>query len=410
MLARGGMKVAVLEARHVGAVATGNTTAKLSLLHGTVLSGVEHHFSPKIAAAYVDANRAGQDWMLDFLAVNNVGVERRDAFTYASTQEGATAIDRELLVSRAAGLDVDLVEDTGLPYPTFGALRMRDQAQFNPMDVLDALAAQVRLRGGVIIEGVRVTGIKKGNPCVVSTRQGTVTANRVILATGIPILDRGLYFAKLSPHRSYAAAFRVPGGPETIPTGMYLSADSPKRSLRTAEFDGERLLLVGGNGHKVGADVATRDQVFDIDAWTQEHFPGAQRTHWWSAQDYESANMTPFVGWLPRGGGKIFLATGYNKWGMTNGIAAALSLSADLLGGRGDLPWAKVLSHRITGAADLATGATFNLGVATSLAKGWIDAELRGADVGPRRDRLPPRRARAAGPGHARLHRMAGVP
>ena len=106
------------------------------------------------------------------------------------------------------------------------------------------------------------------------------------------------------------------------------------------------------------------------------------RTHRWSAQDYESANMTPFVGWLPRGGGKIFLATGYNKWGMTNAAAAALSMSADLLE-QEEPPWAKVLHRRITGGADIAAGAKFNARVAANLAKGWVEAELRGADVGP---------------------------
>lgn len=81
MLARGGMKVAVLEARFVGAVTTGNTTAKLSLLHGTVLSGIRHHFSAKVVRAYVDGNRAGQAWMVNFLAEYDVPVQHRDAFT-----------------------------------------------------------------------------------------------------------------------------------------------------------------------------------------------------------------------------------------------------------------------------------------------------------------------------------------
>src|SRR5699024_6476220 len=98
--------VAVLEARFVGAVATGNTTAKLSLLHGTVLSGIRHHFSPEIVRAYVDGNRAGQSWLSAFLAAHDVPVQRRDAFTYASTAQGAEALDQEFQVSQEAGLEV----------------------------------------------------------------------------------------------------------------------------------------------------------------------------------------------------------------------------------------------------------------------------------------------------------------
>ncbi len=383
MLARGGMRVAVLEARFIGAVTTGNTTAKLSLLHGTVLSGIRHHFSAKVVRAYVDGNRAGQSWMLKFLSENNVPVQHRDAFTYADTPEGTATIDAELEVSRDAGLDVKRANDIGLPYPTFGAVRLANQAQFNPMEVLDALTLELRSLGGVVVEGVRVTDVDTGDPSVVATTSGEVTADHVVLATGTPILDRGFYFAKVIPERSYAAAFRVPGAPDSVPAGMYLSAGSPTRSLRTAPVNGEELLLVGGNGHPVGRGSSTTKEVEDLDAWTGEHFPGAERTHRWSAQDYQSANMVPFVGWLPRGGGKIFLATGYNKWGMTNAVAAALSLAKDLLDSDEDLPWAKVLHHRITGAADIVEGAKFNAGVAAHLAKGWMAAEFSGPDLGP---------------------------
>lgn len=383
MLARGGMKVAVLEARFIGAVTTGNTTAKLSLLHGTVLSGIRHHFSAEVVRAYVDGNRAGQSWMLNFLAEHNVPVQHRDAFTYAGTPEGAAPVDKELAVSRDAGLDVNRVEDIGLPYPTFGALQLENQAQFNPMDVLDALALELRSRGSVVVEGMRVTDVDTGDPSVVSTTGGDVSADQVVLATGTPILDRGFYFAKVIPDRSYATAFRVPGAPEKIPAGMYLSVDSPTRSLRTASMGGEELLIVGGNGHPVGRAASTNREVEDLDAWTRKHFPGAHRTHHWSAQDYQSANMVPFVGWLPRGRGKIFLATGYNKWGMTNAVAAALSLSADILDDDVDLPWAKVLHHRITGATDVVAGVKFNAGVAAHLAKGWVAAEISGSNLGP---------------------------
>lgn len=367
LLARSGMRVAVLEARSVGAVATGNTTAKLTLLQGSALSAMRRHFSARVVRAYVAGNREGQDWLLRYLEEHRVPVQRRDAFTYAGTPEGTDELVKEFHASREAGLDVVRTTDTGLPYETHGALLLPDQAQFDPMDVLDALAQDLRSRGGVIVEGVRVHDVTTGSPTTVSTSRGDVQADRVVLATGIPVLDRGLYFAKLEPRRSYAAAYRVPG---SVPTGMYLSVDAPTRSLRTVPVDGEELLVVGGNGHVVGRNPATLRAVEDLESWTGRHFPGAERTHRWSAQDYRSANRVPFVGWLPRGRGKVFLATGYNKWGMTNAVAAALSISADILGGH--LAWARTLHHRVTGPADLADGVRFNASVAGILARDWI--------------------------------------
>jgi Rieske Fe-S protein len=157
---------------------------------------------------------------------------------------------------------------------------------------------------------------------------------------------------------------------------MYLSADSPTRSLRTAERDGEELLLVGGNGHPVGRHRRPPSElVADLTAWTGRHFPGAERTHVWSAQDYQSHNHAPFVGKLPRGGGHVYLATGYNKWGMTNAVAAGLRLSAEVLGG--NMPWAKTLGTRISKPASLAQTVQANVVVGAAATAGWVGAELR---------------------------------
>jgi glycine/D-amino acid oxidase-like deaminating enzyme len=380
LLARSGRRVAVLEARSIGAVTTGNTTAKLTLLQGTRLSRILGAASHDTAAAYVEGNREGRDWLLRYCADHEVPVQRRDAYTYAGTREGREAIRREFEAARSLGVEVTFEDDAGLPFESHGAVRLADQAQFDPMDVLAAMTDDFTSRGGHVFEGVRVQGVDARKPARVKTTSGELLAEHVILATGIPILDRGLYFAKLTPQRSYALAFRVPGA---IPAGMYLSADAPTRSLRTAPDPagpGE-LLLVGGNGHEVGRHPSPQDRVDDLEAWTAAHFPGAERTHAWSAQDYESHNEVPFVGWLPRAHGRAFVATGYSKWGMTNAVAAAIRLSAEILGGH--LPWAEQLGHRITRPQSLVEGAIANAKVGAEATRGWVGAELAGLPDDP---------------------------
>jgi glycine/D-amino acid oxidase-like deaminating enzyme/nitrite reductase/ring-hydroxylating ferredoxin subunit len=383
LLARAGRRVAVLEARHVGAVTTGNTTAKLSLLQGTTLSSIIRHHSERVASAYVEGNREAFAWTLRYCEDNDIPVERRDAYTYAGKRSGTSAVRKEFQIAQKVGLEVERVDADELPYRTYGAVRLPAQAQFDPLDVLTALAAELRSRDGVLIEGVRVLDVAIEKRAAVRTRLGTVTADHVILATGIPFLDRGLYFAKVTPHRSYALAFRVPGA---IPRGMYLSADSPTRSLRTARHGGAELLVVGGNGHPVGRHSRPPSElVADLTRWTESHFPGAERTHVWSAQDYQSHNHVPFVGLLPRGGGRIYAATGYSKWGMTNAVAAALRLSAEILGG--NMPWAKTLGTRISKPASAVQTAQANLAVGVAAVQGWLGAELRPLSDS---DRTPP--------------------
>ncbi|UVJ38726.1 FAD-dependent oxidoreductase [Arthrobacter sp. CJ23] len=347
MLARAGSKVLVLEARQVGAAATGNTTAKLSLLQGTALSALRGVYPPAQVRAYVEANRAGQAWLLTYLEDRGVPFQYRDAYTFATTAPGAERLRTELQVSLAAGLDLESTRETGLPFEVQGALRLPRQAQFNPLDVLDALAADVKAAGGSIIEGVRVMNVRADDPLTVLTRRGEIRARTVVLATGTPTLNRGLYFAKLRPNRSYAAALRLPDGMEP-PPGMYLSAEPPTRSIRDHPTPDGGLLLVGGFGHPGGRAPSPQAHLEQLLAWAVEHFPGAEPTHTWSAQDYQATNLMPFFGRLPRGRGKILFGTGYNKWGMSNGTAAALDIAADILGS-GQPAWARTIHRRTTG-------------------------------------------------------------
>ncbi|MEF2975847.1 FAD-dependent oxidoreductase [Subtercola sp. YIM 133946] len=412
LFARAGRRVAVLESRHVGAVATGNTTAKLSLLQGSQLQQIKKHTYQSITQAYVDSNRAAQQWMLDYTSARGVAVQLRDAISYAGTPDGTETVEREYRVARSVGLDVRLRDELDLPFPMFGAVVLPEQAQFDPMHVLAALAADVRELGGVIVEGARVTGVRAsggagspsrnagspsrnagspsrntGSPprdaATVFTTRGEVYGGHVHLTTGTPILDRGLYFAKLKPLRSYATSYSVPG---ELPQGMYLSVDEPSRSLRTAPTGdgrhGNEELLVGGNGHVVGRDPSTKQNVDDLREWTETFFPGARLTHSWSAQDYETPHRVPFVGYLPRGRGRIYLATGYGKWGMTNAVAAALTLASDIMGDSPD--WAKALHHRATLPAAIGSGLGAGAAVGWWAAKGWA-----GALFGPRVDALP---------------------
>ena len=378
LLSRAGLSVTVLEARFAGAGTTGASTAKLSLLQGTVLSGIREHCSQEVVDAYVQGNLEGQSWLLRYLEERDVAVQRRDAYTYTEAVSGRASLEKEAEAARSAGVEASWCgPDIGLPFPVAAALALPGQAQFNPMEVLQALASDLRSRGGRIVEGVRVRDASAGALATVHTSQGENRAQQVILATGIPILDRGLYFAKVEPSRSYVVAYRIDAAAGALPQGMYLSIDQPARSLRTVPLDGQELLLVGGNGHPVGQQLSELGQLKDLDIWTRRHFPGAELAGQWSAQDYRSTNMVPFVGQLPRGGGNIHVATGYNKWGMANAIAAALQLSANILGG--DISWAQALSQRATTPAGLVAGAKINSRVAGKLVTGWKRSLLREA-------------------------------
>src|SRR5690606_36880442 len=131
-------------------------------------------------------------------------------------------------------------------------------------------------------------------------------------------LDRGVFFARASPARSYAVAFRTP---TQAVDGMYLSADQPSRSLRDSPSAQRPLLLVGGNGHRTGARVSEQARIDELREWTHQHFRGAEETHAWSAQDQVPHRGLPYACPVLPGSSGIVAAGGFAKWGMTNGVA-----------------------------------------------------------------------------------------
>jgi glycine/D-amino acid oxidase-like deaminating enzyme/nitrite reductase/ring-hydroxylating ferredoxin subunit len=366
LFARAGRRVAVLEARSVGAVTTGNTTAKVTRLQGTQFQKIRSHNRQAILQAYADGNAEAFEWILRYADAHGVAVERADAFSYAATAEGSRRVEREYELARSVGLDVRRVVDAGLPFPTFGAVVLPEQAQLDPMELLAALAADLRVLGGVIVQGARVLNVHTGTPTRVETALGEATAEHVILATGTPVLDRGLYFLKVAALRSYAQSYTLPEA--QLPKGMFLGVENQTRSIRT--WRGQ--LLTGGNGHGVGREASPLARANELRGWTERNWPGAVQTHAWSAQDYSAMHHVPFVGWLPRGFRRIYLATGYDKWGMTNGVAAALTLVADILGENTD--WQRTLHRRVTGPSVLARGIGENAAVGWWYAKGYARA------------------------------------
>lgn len=340
LLARSGLSTCLVEARELAGATTGHTTAKVSVLQGTKLSRILRSNPPSAARAYVEAQREGQAWLRRYCVDHDIPHQVLPAYTYATTRVGELRARAEAAASREAGLDIAWVEDTGLPFPVRGALRLDDQFQLHPMDLADALASDLAAEGVVVHEGTRVTGLRHDGDDGVSltTAHGTLRASRAVLATSMPILDRGAFFARCRTSRSYAVALRS----EWAAPGMYLSTDRPVRSIRSATVDGVEHLLVGGNGHPTGRAASPREHLDEVIGWARSTFPVGEVTHQWSAQDQSPVTSLPYVGPVLPGDDRVLVATGFDKWGLATAPAAALLLAKTVLDDHLP-PWGGVL-------------------------------------------------------------------
>ncbi len=338
MLLRAGLSVAVIEAGRVASGVTGYTTAKLSSLHGLTYASILDQHGRENAQRYAEASQAAIEKVAEFVVRDGVecDFERMPAFTYSEDENRIRDIEREVEVAGSIGLPATLVTETDLPYPVAAAVRFDDQAVFHPRKYCLGLAELIVREGGQVFEKSRAFRIQSGKRCLVHTEAATVRALHVIQATQLPIHDPAGFFARTSPSRSYALAVTTK---EHVPEGMYLSADSPTRSIRPHREDGETYVLLGGEGHKVGQDPDTRERYAALEAWAKETFRPTEIKFRWSAQDYTPVDGLPYIGRLAPGTNGLWVATGFKKWGMTTGTAAGMIL-ADLILER-DNPWAE---------------------------------------------------------------------
>lgn len=382
-LAKAGISVAIVEAGEVGELASGGNTGKVSLLQGTVLSTLRRGHPARLVRAYVEANRAGQEWVAATAGALGVPTVSRTAFTYAQGDAGLGAVEAEKDAAREAGLPVRRANagEVAVPFPLAAAIALDDQLAIDPYTFVTALARAAVDAGAVLHTRTRATGLRVLPRPRVRTDAGDLFAERIVLTSGTPIADRGLYWAKTHGLRSYAVAFRTDA---PITGGMFLAADEPSRSIRPVAHgdgpDGYAGIVVGGAGHPVGRAASEREGLDALVAWARRHLPVGEETHRWSAQDYQSHNLVPFVGAMPRSLGRIRFATGYGKWGLTNGPAAAQRIVAEIRGTRPGIleepsHWMTVIGTRMTVPADLARGAAENAQVATAAAEGWTEAE-----------------------------------
>jgi glycine/D-amino acid oxidase-like deaminating enzyme/nitrite reductase/ring-hydroxylating ferredoxin subunit len=330
-LATQGARTALLEARRVGAGVSGHTTAKLSSLHGLTYADLRSGVGDDAAREYARANEAGISRVAELAQELEIDCDlrRKPNYTYTESDAERGKIEREVEAAAAVGLRATYTEDTDLPYPVAAAIRVSDQAEFHPYRYLRGLAAAAEREGCLIYEQTRATGLDGAE---VRTAAGPrVRAERVIVATHIPFLDRGLYFARTHPERSYAIAVEAADGGLD---GMYLSAGSPARSLRSHPSAGGELVIVAGESHRVGeGDEAER--YLRLAAFARERF-GAESVESvrcrWSAQDNMPEDGLPFVGRLVPYSDRALVVTGLRKWGLAMGTTAAGVVAGRALG------------------------------------------------------------------------------
>lgn len=313
-LGQAGVRCAVAEADTIGSGATKNTTAKITAQHGLIYSQLLKKLGEEKARGYYAANQRALEEYARLCGKIPCDFSRRDNFIFS--RENPEALDRELAAMARLGIPGVFSQTPELPFPTAGAVMLPDQAQFHPLKFLRAIS-----EGLTIYEHTPVRELKNGSAV---TDQGIFQAEAIVVTTHFPFLNkRGSYFLKLYQQRSYALSLENAAALE----GMYL--EERKNGLSLRSWDGS--LILGGGGHRTGKPGGNWQELEDA---AKAYYPQARITHRWAAQDCMSLDGVPYIGRYSARTENLYVATGFNKWGMTGAMAGGQVLTG-LITGRG---------------------------------------------------------------------------
>lgn len=331
LLAQAGRQVVVLEDGAVGGGETGRTTAHLSnaLDDGyQVLEGWHGAEGSRLAAASHAAAIDGIESIVRAEKIN-CAFQRLDGYLILAPGESPEFLDAELDAAYRAGLtDLErLARVPGSAWDTGPCLRFPRQAQFHPLQYLNALVDAIGRLGGQVFGQTRVTGVEAGPPASVTTAgQRTVTADFVVCATNTPVIDWLVIHSKQSAYRTFAIGARVPAG--SVLRALYWDTADPYHYVRLA---GD-VLIVGGEDHKTGQEDDGMDRFRRLEEWSRERFPIGAVEFQWSGQVMEPVDGLAYIGRNPGDKGHIFIATGDSGHGMTHGTIAGMLIRDLILG------------------------------------------------------------------------------
>ena len=331
LLERGAGDILLLEADRVCSGTTARTSAKITSQHRLIYHRLISGLGRDLAQQYASANQEAVAEFQRIAEKENIDCDLKTCSAYLYTRDADCwkKIEDEAVAAQQLHIDADVTDQSELPFHIASAVRFENQARFHPLKFAYRLAELLRERGVRICENTPAEALEENT---VLTEAGRVTGENIVICTHYPFVNlKGLYFTKIVQNRSYVIALKKAQKLEN----MYLGCGGDGFSFRCAEEGNESLLLFGGFPRKTGHELDT-DYYAELEREAKRLYPDSAAAFRWSAQDCMTNDSIPYAGRYKQLGERVFIAAGFNKWGMTGSMAAARVISDLIVSGKSD--------------------------------------------------------------------------
>jgi glycine/D-amino acid oxidase-like deaminating enzyme len=311
-LQQAGVRYCIVEAETIGCGITKNTTAKITSQHGLIYDQLIRDVGVEQAAMYLEANQAALQQYKVLCSTIDCDFEEKDSYVYS--RNNRDKIEKEIHALQKLHFKAEYAENLPLPLKLAAAVKFPDQGQFHPLKFIGAIAQNLKI--------YEHTKVRELTPRGAVTEHGVIQADKIIVATHFPFLNKhGSYFLKMYQHRSYVIALEQAADVQ----GYYVDEEQTGLSFRNYK----NLLLLGGGDHRTGKQGGNWQELRDF---AKLHYPKAEEQYHWATQDCMTLDSIPYIGQYSKKTPNFYVATGFNKWGMTSSMVSAMILSDLVMG------------------------------------------------------------------------------
>ena len=330
-----GFDVVVIDKDDIAGKTTGNTTGKITSQHGLFYSYLINNFGHHFARLYLEANESAITNIKSIIDKENISCDFsfENNFVYTTDFDRLKSIRDEVEAVRSLNFPCEFASSVGLPFNIAGSVCFKNQAQFHPLKYVWGLCNSI-CDSTRFFTHTTVSDIRQDNGSYVVCCDDVgykVRSKFVILACHYPFINvPGFYFTKMYQSSSYLIAVDTK---KSLFDGMFISADSPSFSFRTAKFGKKNLLLIGGAEHKTGS-YCNYDSTYGVlENLAKKYYPDCDVLFRWNTRDCVSLDKIPYIGLFANNLPNFYVGTGFKKWGMSLSNVAA-NIVVDMITGK----------------------------------------------------------------------------
>ena len=305
--------VVLIDKDTIGNGVTKNTTAKITAQHGLIYNKLLRTMGYNKARLFYEANNEALNNFKKIINDNHIDCDLKEENAYVYTLRDTIKLEKEYKAYKKLNIKGNLTDKVNLPFDVKQALVMKEQASFHPLKFIKFISQNL-----TIYENTKMVKIDNG---IVTTENGSkIKAKKIVIATHFPIIDNiGYYFIKQHQSKSYLIALK---NAKSV-NGMYIDENN-KNGYTLRDY--KDYVLFGGYAHKTGK----KSDCYYLDKLEKEsklYFKDSEVVARFSAQDCMSLDHMPYIGKYSKKSNDIYVATGFNKWGMTGSMLSAMIIT-----------------------------------------------------------------------------------